>query len=113
MKSHRILTVASMASLIATVVPLSAPAANPDPTALRSRAEAELAAVTVDVDQANILFSPVDDGAGPNFAQVVQYQREYMAGRQSFQDAKYGEALQHLRKADEIIRSHPSWTESR
>jgi hypothetical protein len=112
MKSHRILTLASVASLIATVVPLSARAANPDPTALRSRAEAELAAVTADIDQANILFSPVDDGDGTNFAKVVQYQQEYMAGRQSFQDGKYGEALQHLHKADQIIRSRPNWTES-
>ena len=113
MKSHRILTMASLASLIAAGVPLSARAATPDQIALRSRVEAELAAVTVDVDQANILFSPVDDGDGPNFAKVLQYQREYMAGRQSFQDAKYSEALQHLRKADEIIRSRPNWTEFR
>jgi hypothetical protein len=69
--------------------------------------------VTVDIDQANNLFSPVDDGAGSNFARVIQYQQEYMAGRQSFQDAKYGEALQHLRKADEIIRSRANWTYSR
>jgi hypothetical protein len=113
MKSHRILTMASVASLIAAGVPLSARALSPDQIALRSSAEAELAAVTVDVDQANITFSPVDDGDGPNFAKVVQYQREYMAGRQSYEDAKYGEALQHLRKADEIIRSRPNWTESR
>ena len=111
MKSHRILTMASVASLIAAGVPLSARALSPDQIALRSRAEAELAAVTVDVDQANILFSPVDDGAGPNFAQVVQYQREYMAGRQSLENANYSDALQHLRKADEIIRSRPKWTE--
>jgi hypothetical protein len=104
---------ASVASLIAIGVPLSVRAVTSDQTALRSRAEAELTAVTADVDQANILFSPVDDGDGPNFAKVVQYQREYMAGRQSFQDAKYEEALQHLHKADEIIRSRPSWTESR
>jgi hypothetical protein len=69
--------------------------------------------VTVDIDQANISFSPVDDGDGSNFARVIQYQQEYMLGRKSFQDARYGEALQHLRKADEIIRSRPNWTESR
>jgi hypothetical protein len=34
-----------------------------------------------------------------------------MAGRRDFQDRNYGEALQHLRKADEIIRNRPSWTE--
>jgi hypothetical protein len=70
-------------------------------------------AVTVDVDQANIRFSPVDDGDGANFAKVMQYQQEYMAGRQSLQDAKYREALLHLRKADEIIRSRPEWIESK
>jgi hypothetical protein len=85
----------------------------PDQTAPRSRAESELAAVTIEVDQANISFSLVDDGDGPNYAKVVQYQLEYMAGRQKFQDGKYGEALQHLRKAAEIIRSRPDWTESR
>ena len=104
---------ASLASLIAAGVPLSARALTPDQTVLRSKAEAELADVTVDVDQANIMFSPVDDGDGPNFAKVVQYQREYLAGHQSFDDAKYSEALQHLRKADEIIRSRPNWTGGR
>jgi hypothetical protein len=113
MKFHRIVTMASVASLIAAGVPLSARAVTPDETDLRSITEAELSAVTGDVDQANISFSPLDDGDGPNFAKVVQYQREYMVGRQSFEDAKYGQALQHLRKADEIIRNHPSWTESR
>ena len=108
MTVHRILTVASVASVIAAGVPLSARALTPDQTDPRSIAEAELSAVTCEVDQANIFFSPVDDGDGPNFAKVVQYQREYMVGRQSFEDAKYGEALQHLRKADEIIRNHPS-----
>jgi len=34
-----------------------------------------------------------------------------MTGRQDFQDRNYDEALQHLRKADEIIRSRPKWTE--
>ncbi len=113
MKVYRILTMVSVASLLAAAMPLHVRAANPDQTSLRSQAQAELAAVTVEVDQASIFFSPIDDGDGPNFAKVVQYQREYMAGRQSFQDAKYGEALWHLRKADQIIRSRPDWTESR
>jgi hypothetical protein len=104
---------ASVASLIAAGAPLSVRALSPDQIALKSRAEAELAGVTADVDQANIVFSPVDDADGPNFAKVVQYQREYMAGRQSFDDAKYNEAMQHLRKADEIIHRQPTWTESR
>ena len=113
MKAYRILTMASVASLLAAAVPLHVRAANPDQTSLRPQAQAELAAVTMEVDQASIFFSPIDDGDGPNFAKVVQYQREYTAGRQSFQDAKYSEALQHLRKADEIIRSQPNWTEFR
>jgi hypothetical protein len=45
-----------------------------------------LAAVSADVDQANIRFSPVDDGDGPNVAKVLRYQQEYMAGRQDFQE---------------------------
>jgi hypothetical protein len=94
-----------------TSAPLCGRAAIPDQTALESRAEAELTMVTAEVDRANILFSPVDDGDGPNYAKVLQYHREYMAGRQEFQDRKYDDALQHLRKADEIIRSRPRWTE--
>jgi hypothetical protein len=113
MKSHRILTIASVASLIIAALPFPVRAVNTDQTALKSRAQTELATVTAEVDQASIYFSPVDDGDGPNFAKVVQYQREYMAGRQSFENAKYLEALQHLRKADEIIRSRPDWIESR
>jgi hypothetical protein len=111
MKSHRILTIASFATLIMTNAPLRAHAAAPDQTALKSRAEAQLTTVTAEVDQANILFSPVDDCDGPNYEKVVQYHREYMAGRQNFQDRKYDDALQHLRKAEEIIRSRPNWTE--
>ena len=94
-----------------TSAPLCGRAAIPDQTALKSRAEAELTKVTAEVDQANILFSPVDDGDGPNYAKVVQYHREYMVGRQDFQDRKYEGALQHLRKADEIIRGRTNWTE--
>ena len=56
-------------------------AAIPDQAALKSRAEAELTMVTAEVDQANILFSPVDDCDGPNYAKVVQYHREYVVGR--------------------------------
>ena len=111
MKSHRILTIASFASFIMTSVPLCARAAIPDQTALKSRAEAELTTVTAEVDQANILFSAVDDGDGPNYGKVVQCHQEYMTGRQDFQDRNYDEALRHLRKADEIIRSRPKWTE--
>jgi len=93
-----------------TSAPLCARAAIPDQTALKSRADAELTRVTADVDQANILFSPVDDCDGPNYAKVVQYHREYMAGRQDFEDRNYDEAFRHLRQADEIIRSRPDWT---
>jgi hypothetical protein len=67
-----------------TSAPLCSRAAIPDQTALKSRAEAELTTVTAEVDQANILFSPVDDCNGPNYAKVLQYHREYMAGLQDF-----------------------------
>jgi hypothetical protein len=111
MTSHRILAIASLASLVGAGAPMYARAAIPDQTALKSRAEAELTTLTAEVDQANIFFSPVDDAQGPNYAKVLQYHREYTAGRRDFEDRKYGQALQHLRKADEIIRSHPSWTD--
>jgi hypothetical protein len=111
MTSHRILAIASLASLVGAGAPMYARAAIPDQTALKSRAEAELTTLTAEVDQANIFFSPVDDAQGPNYAKVLQYHREYRAGRRDFEDRKYGQALQHLRKADEIIRSHLSWTD--
>jgi hypothetical protein len=111
MKSHRILTIASLASLVGAGAPMYGRAAIPDQTALKSTADTELTTVTAEVDQANILFSPVDDADGFNYAKVVQYHREYTAGRRAFEERKYGEALQHLRKAEEIIRSHPSWTD--
>jgi hypothetical protein len=112
MKSRRLITVALILTPLAGSVRVSARAASPGQDALRAEARAELAAVTVDVDTANIMYSPADNGLGSNFAQVVQYQREYLAGRQSFQDGKYHEALQRLRQADQIIRSQPDWTES-
>jgi hypothetical protein len=71
-----------------------------------------LDAVTIDVDKADISYSPADSGVGTNFTAVQRYQEEYLAGRQSFQDGKYSDALNHLRKADEIIRSQPDWTQS-
>jgi len=113
MKSRRLLQATLVSNLIAAGAAVSARAANPDQSAVRAKAAAELAAVTVDSDQANISFSPADDSDGANFVQVVQYQQEYMAGRQSFQDGKYGAELQHLRKADEIISNRPDWTESK
>lgn len=73
----------------------------------RAKAQAKLAAVTVDVDTANIMSSTADHGAGANFASVLAYQREYLSGRLSLQDGKYAEALQHLDNADQIIRSQP------
>ena len=112
MKSRRLITLALISNVVAGGVSVSAHAASRDQNALRARARAELAAVTVDVDRANIMFSPADNGVGPSFTKVEQYQQEYLAGRQSFQDGKYAGALQHLRKADEIIRSQPDWNES-
>ncbi len=112
MKSRLLMTAALLSSLVVGGTPLSARAASAGQNALRVKARAELAVVTVDVDSANVMFSPADDGLGSNFTEVEQYQQEYLEGRQSFQDGKYGEALQHLRKADALIRSQPDWTES-
>jgi Flp pilus assembly protein TadD len=112
MKSRRLMTVALVSNLVVGGVSVSAGAASADQNALRVKARAELAAVTVDVDRANIMFSPAESGLGSNFTKVEQYQQDYLVGRQSFQDGRYGEALQHLRKADELIRSQPDWTES-
>jgi hypothetical protein len=86
MKFHRIVTMALVASLVAAGVPLFTGAVTPDQTELRSIADAELSAVTGEIDKANIFFSPADDGDEPNFPKVVHYQREYLAGRQSFDD---------------------------
>jgi Flp pilus assembly protein TadD len=112
MKSRRSMTVVLVSGLIAGGTSLSARSASADQNALRVKARAELAAVTVDVDRANIMFSPAESGLGSNFTKVEQYQQDDLVGRQSFQDGRYGEALQHLRKADELIRSQPDWTES-
>jgi tetratricopeptide (TPR) repeat protein len=70
-----------------------------------------MAQVTEDVDEANIMYSLADNAIGLNFMTVEEYQQEYLAARQSFHDGKYDEALQHLRKADDVIRSQPGWTE--
>ena len=103
---------ASATSLVALSVSVSAGIAKADPNALRTKANAELSAVTVDVDRANIMYSPADNGTGANFAKVVQYQQEYEAGRKSFDDGRYADALKHLSRADKLIRSQPDWTES-
>jgi hypothetical protein len=112
MKSRRLVTIAFVSTLMIGGVPISTHAADFGKDAQRGRARAELAAVTVDVDRANVMYSPADNGLGSNFTKVVQYQQEYMAGRQSFEDGKYRDAIQHLRKADRIIRSQPDWTAS-
>jgi hypothetical protein len=114
MKSRhfRLIKAALVMSLAAGSMPALSGAANADPNTLKAQAPAELVAVTDDIDKANIMFSPADDGVGANFAKVTQYQQEYMAGRQSFDDGKYADALQHLRKADKIIHSQPDWTQS-
>jgi hypothetical protein len=65
----------------------------------------------MDVDSANIMYSPADNGLGRSFMKVEEYQQEYLTGRESFQEGKYVEALQHLHKADDIIRAQPNWTE--
>jgi hypothetical protein len=64
-----------------------------DQNSLGAQAEAELARVTVDVDSANITYSPADNGIGRSFMNVEEYQQEYLAGRESFLEGKYVEAL--------------------
>jgi hypothetical protein len=83
-----------------------------DQNSLRAQAEAELAPVTVDIDSAKIMDSPADNGLGPSFINVEEYQQEYLAGRES-SPAKYIDGLHHLHKADDIIRAQPDWTEAR
>jgi hypothetical protein len=108
---HRGLTkLALVTSLMAGTVSLGIRAANADPNTLRGKAQAELTAVTRDVDRANIVFSPADHSAGFNLAKNVEYQREYEAGVKSFNASRYADAMQHLSNADKIIRSRPNWT---
>jgi hypothetical protein len=88
MKSHTSFKIATVLMASACVI-LSATTGSADQNALRAQAQAELARVTVDVDKANIRYSPADDDVGYNFSKVEEYQQEYLAGRQSFQDGKY------------------------
>jgi hypothetical protein len=112
MKSGSLMVAVLVSSLAVAGASVTTRAAVPDQTALRVKAQAELVQVTEDVDRANVIYSPAYNAVGPNFVKVEEYQQEYLSGRQSFQDGKYAEALQHLRKADNIIRSQPDWTES-
>jgi hypothetical protein len=48
---------------------------------LRAKAAAELAALTVDLDRANIMFSPADDGEGRDFAHVVLWSAQATTGQ--------------------------------
>jgi hypothetical protein len=109
-KSH---TSSAIAKVLIAVgyVTLCAGTGNADQNSLRAQAEAELARVTMDVDSANIMYSPADNGLGRSFMKVEEYQQEYLTGRESFQEGKYVEALQDLHKADDIIRAQPNWTE--
>jgi hypothetical protein len=85
-KSHTSSAIAKV--LIATsFVTICASTGNADPNSLRAQAEAELGPVTVDVDSANIVYSPADNGLGRGFMNVEEYQQQYLAGRESFQEA--------------------------
>jgi hypothetical protein len=94
-------------------VTLCASTGSADQNSLRAQAEAELARVTLEIDSAKIMYSPADNGLGPSFMNVEEYQQEYLAGRESFQGGKYVDGLHHLHKADDIIRAQPDWTEAR
>jgi hypothetical protein len=82
-----------------------------DQNSVRAQAEAELARVIVDVDSANIMYSPADNGLGRGVMNVEEISRNTWPGARVFQEGKYAEALQHLHKADDIIRAQPDWTE--
>jgi hypothetical protein len=102
-------------AMVLTAVGWVALAANTGSTklnVLRAKAQAELTRVTMDFDKANIMYSPVDNSLGASFMKVEQYQQECLAGRETFYEGKHVEALQHLRKADEIIRAQPDWIEA-
>ena len=111
MKTHAVFVSAKVV-IAASLVTICVGSASADQNSLRAQAEAELARVTVDVDSANIMYSPADNGLGPSFMNVEEYQQEYLAGRESFQEGKYVDALQHLQKADDIIRAQPDWIEA-
>lgn len=112
MKSRSLIAAALASSLALPGLSVPADSAGSDQNAVKLQARAELGQVTEDIDKADIMYSPADNGVGPNFSNIEEYQEEYLAGRQSFQDGRYAEALQHLRKADDIIRSQPDWSES-
>jgi hypothetical protein len=105
----RLMKLALVTSLVAGSLSVAMGAANADPNTLRAKAQAELTAVTRDVDHANIMFSQADHSAGFNLAKNAEYQREYEAGVKSFNAGRYGDAIQHLSEADKIIRSRPNW----
>jgi len=49
-------------------------------TESESNTSREPALIAVVVDKDNIMFSPADDSAGANFAKIVEYQQEWLAG---------------------------------
>jgi hypothetical protein len=102
---------ALVTTLVTGTMSVAAQAVNADSNTLRAKAQAELTAVTRDVDKANIMFSPSDHSAGVNSAQNTHYQQEYDAGLKSFNAGRYADAMQHLSEADRIIRSRPNWSE--
>jgi hypothetical protein len=80
---------------------------SPNHDASKIAAEKTLARVTLDVDKANFYYSLVD----PQPSVRARYSNEYVSGRRALETGQYDEAIVHLRKADQIIRSMLDWIE--
>jgi hypothetical protein len=111
MKARRFMTIAIATTLVLGGLSIPARAAIAEQDALRAQAQTELPAVTLDVDKANILYSPADNTSGPRLEKVQRYHKEYLKGLQRFQEGNYSSAIKHLRETDEIIRAQPEWNE--
>ncbi len=70
-------------------------------------AEKTSARVTLDIDKADFYYSVVD----PQPSVRARYSNEYVSGRRALENGQYDEAIVHLRKADQIIRSRLGWIE--
>jgi hypothetical protein len=109
MKSRKFIVMALISGLAIGAPSARAWAYSPDHDALKAAAEETLAKVSLDVDKANDMFSL--SGSAPLTSAQAQYSNEYMTGWRAFEKGQYEQALEHLRKADRIIRSMPDWNE--
>ncbi len=107
MKSRKFMVMVLISGLAIGAASAPTWAYSPDRDALKGAAEKTLAKVTLDVDKANDMFSL----SAPLTSSEVEYSNEYVTGRRAFENGRYDQALEHLRKADRIIRSLPDWNE--